>query len=93
MPCCCFLIAADAADGFVAAEAKTRPIPNYRADDTVGHESDQNNKHQAENEFPQIANGGHLLQHVAQDQPDRSANCWPDQRSRSANHRLNDKLA
>ena len=92
MACRYILVCDDAGYGVVAAGAKTEPVPSDRADDPIGHEGDQNHEHQAENEFPQIANGRYLLQHVAQDEPDRRADGRADQRSRSADHRLDDKL-
>ena len=64
-----------------------------RANDAVGQKSDQNDKDKAENELPQIADGGHLLQHVAQRQPDRGADGRADQRAGAADHGLNDELA
>ena len=67
--------------------------PHDRADDAVRHEGDQNDEHQAENEFPKIADGGHLLQQVAQRQPDRGADGRADQRAGAAHHGLDDELA
>ena len=78
---------------FGAMRTKVQPQPDDRADDAVGHEGDQNDEHQAENEFPEIADGRHLLAaRRAAIKPDRRADGRADQRSGAADHRLDDEL-
>ena len=58
-----------------------------------GMKGDQNDEDKAEDEFPKIADRRHLLQQVAQRQPDRRADGRADQRAGAADHGLDDELA
>ncbi len=67
--------------------------PTERADDAVGQEGHQENEHRAENELPKAADGRHLLQGVAQHEPDRRADGRADQRAGAAHDGLDYKLS